>query len=648
MSDTKYPVLFTPLRVRGTYFRNRIFSSPQGCYNNGPQYMPGMECAAFYERKAMGGFASVCVGDCIVEASTGKNLPFLIDMENIENLPYLAMTATAITRHGAIASAELSHDGMFSVASQAQYGSPLYGPVECDSRYGHVEEMPEHMILRLIDKFGKAAAFAKRCGFTMITIHAGHGWLPAQFMSSKVNTRKDKWGGSFENRMRFPLAVVECVRKAIGGDMPIECRFSGSEVAPEGYDLDEGVDIAKALDGKVDILHVSAGIHEIDRINTVVHPSLFLEDGCNSKYAREVRKHVKQSVVATVGAFTDPAHMEDFLASGGADIIAMARQTMADPDFPIKARSGRDDEIARCLRCNKCADSAGMTRIYHCSLNPEIGFELDVKLTPPIRAKKKVLVVGGGIGGMEAAIQAAGRGHEVILCEKTGQLGGILNCQKKVPFKKNLTLYLERQKRLLEINKVNVLLNTEVSPLYAKSVAADVIIAALGARPIVPGINGIEAALGAEEVFLAPDKAKGRIAVLGAGLVGIELAIWLAQLGHAVDIIEMANTPGVNYNILPYFAYRFMMDDLGIGLHLGKKAVNISQAGVDTDCGGVREHFLADTVIYAVGQAPLAPDTDALALCAAEFHVIGDCLRPGSILDAARAGFFAARGIGRV
>ena len=515
MINMNYPHLFTPLRIRNTYFQNRIFSSPQGCYNNGPASLPGREYAAFYERKAMGGFASVCIGDCIVEAKTGMHMPWLIDMEDIETLPYLTMTAQAIKRHGAVAAAELCHDGMYSITSKEKYGSPLFGPVECDNRYGHVEEMPEHMILRIIDKHGKAAAYAKRCGFGMMTIHAGHGWLPAQFMSSKINTRNDKWGGCFENRMRFLLAVIESIRSAVGSDMPIECRFSGSEIVSEGYDLAEGVEIAKALDGKVDILHVSAGMVYYGRTNVVTHPSMFLEDGCNSKYAREVKKNVKQSLVATVGAFTDPAHMEDFIASGGADIIQMGRQTLADPDFPIKARSGRDDEIARCLRCNMCAYNGGNTRIFRCALNPETGFELDAWMKPPVKTKKKVLVAGGGVGGMEAAIQAAGRGHEVILCEKTDKLGGVLNCEDKVPFKKNMPIYLRRQARLLEINNVDVRLSTEVTPEYAESLEPDVIIASLGARSVIPQIPGIELSLGAEAVYEQPEKSKGKGRYIG-------------------------------------------------------------------------------------------------------------------------------------
>ena len=644
----KYPHLFAPLRLRGAYFRNRLFSAPQGNYNVGPDRLPGEESIAFYERKAIGGFASVCVGDCIIEASTGANLPWLINMEDKENLPRLNMLTHAVTRHGAVASAELAHDGMYSWASRDIFGSPLYGPVECENCYGHVVEMPEEMILRLIDKFGTAASFAKQCGFGMVTVHAGHGWLLAQFMSSIMNTRTDKWGGCFENRMRFPLAVIERIRRVVGNDFPIEVRYSGSEVVPEGFGLDEGIEIAKALDGKADILHISAGTHEIPRSWPVVHPSVFMEDGVNSHYAREIKKHVKQSLVATVGAFTDPNHMEEVLASGGADIINVARQSLADPDLPVKARTGREDEIARCIRCSKCFINSGTKRVARCSLNPEIGQELDVKMTPPATVQKKVLIAGGGIGGMEAAIQAAKRGHDVILCEKSGRLGGALVCEEMVPFKKHLAEYIKRQIRLLEIHNVEVRLNTEVTPDYALKQRVDIIVAALGAVPVVPKIPGVEKAYGAEQVYNNPSLAAGKIVILGAGLVGLELAIWLTQMGRAVDIIEMADRPGVDLDDYPMLGYRFILDDLGIKIHLSTKAVLIDGTGVHTECDSKASLFYADTVIYAVGQKPRAEEADGLAFCAPEFQAIGDCIRPDCILTATKAAYSMARDIGVV
>ncbi|MBR2832518.1 MAG: FAD-dependent oxidoreductase [Oscillospiraceae bacterium] len=649
MDTIKYPNLFKPLRIRGVYFRNRLFSAPQGFYNDDPKRYPSEAQVAFYERKAMGGYASVCVGDCIVDVKTGKNLAWLTDMEDIENLNHLSKVTQAITRNGAVASAELAHDGMFSISSKNEYGTKLYGPTGGEWRYGHVEEMSEEMILDLVDKFGKAAAFAKQCGFNMITIHAGHGWLPHQFMSHIFNKRTDRWGGSFENRMRFPLAVIDSIRRAVGEDTPIEFRFSGSEVAEGGYDITEGVKIAQAIDGKVDIIHVSAGIHEIDKTFIVVHPSMFLEDGCNSKYAREIKKYVKKSLVATVGAFTDPAHMEEFIASGGADIVNVARQTLADPDFPIKARAGRDDEIARCIRCFQCFNNVGMHRIFRCSLNPEIGQELDVKMLPEKAAvKKKVLVVGGGIGGMEAAIQAARIGHDVTICEKTDRLGGILNCEHSVPFKKNLGLYLKRQQRLLELNGVRICLNTEVTPELARLAAPDVIIAALGARPIVPKIDGIEKALAAEDVYNNVELVKGDAVILGAGLVGVELGIWLAQLGHKVKIVEMAEKPPFDMDSFPFLPYKIYTEDLGVELCFSTKAVAVGDGEITVETADGQSTIKADTVIYAVGTKSLSEEADALAFCAPEFHEIGDCVKSDNIIAATRQAYAIARGIGRL
>jgi len=647
MAEIKYPHLFAPARIRGAYFKNRVMSAPQGNYNVSRDRIPSEAFAAFYERKAMGGVASVCIGDCVVEVSTGKNLPWLLDMEDTENLPRLVNATSAITRHGALASAELSHDGEYSWASRAEFGTKLYGPVERENMYGHVEEMPEEMILRLIEKYGKAAEYAMRCGFNMITIHAGHGWGPSQFMSSTTNTRTDKWGGSFENRMRFPLAIVEAVRKAVGERIPIEYRFSGSEITDLGYGIEEGVEIAKALDGKVDIIHVSAGIHEVLRVWPYVHPSMFLPDGVNSKYAREIKKNVSKSMVATVGAFTDVAHMDDFIASGGADFVAVARQTLVDPDFPIKARSGREDEIARCLRCNKCLVSMGQLRVPRCSLNPEIGQELAVRMLPPVHEKKKVLVVGGGMGGMEAAIQAAKRGHTVTLCEKDSELGGVLKCEANVPFKAKIPVYINRQKRLLEKYGVDVRLNTEVTPELAESLAPDAIIAALGAKPVVPRIEGIERAVGAEVIYCDPDKAGQSVVILGGGLVGLELGIWLGQMGRKVNIVEMADKAGVDFADYPFLCYRYEMEDHGVELHLNTKAVRITEKGVDCEGENGNVAYEADTVIYAVGQRPLSEETEALAFCAPEFYPVGDCVMPDSIMAATRQAFTAANDIGR-
>jgi hypothetical protein len=241
--------------------------------------------------------------------------------------------------------------------------------------------------------------------------------------------------------MRFPLEIIAAVREAVGPGFPIEMRISGSECYPGGYGIDYGVMIAKALDGKVDLIHVSAGSHEDPRVFTVTHPSMFLEDGVNVRYAAEIKKHVKNSKVATVGALSDPALLEEILSTGKADVVELARGLICDPDLPTKARLGKSDEITNCIRCFACFSNLIMNGHIICALNPEISNETEIKFERPPAKEKTVLVAGGGIGGMQAALSAAKRGHRVILCEKSDRLGGVLRCEEKVPFKKHLHEY---------------------------------------------------------------------------------------------------------------------------------------------------------------------------------------------------------------
>jgi 2,4-dienoyl-CoA reductase-like NADH-dependent reductase (Old Yellow Enzyme family) len=453
MGVVKYTHLFEPIQLGNTLFRNRIFAAPTGCMDLSFGGIPTPSAVAYYERKAQGGAAAVTVGDCIVDTKTGQITAYQVNLDNPLSLPQMSSMAGAISRHGAVASVELQHGGIFSHYIYEQ-GRPLLGPVghllpddhrinndghavtASSDGFRHVQEMSEEQILNLVEAFGRGAGFAKQCGFGMVTIHAGHGWGLAQYLSPHLNTRKDKWGGSLENRMRFPLAVIECVRRYVGPGFPIEIRISGAEATPDGYDIDEGVRIAQMLDGKVDLIHVSAGHHESLYASTVTFPTMFSEDGCNVRYAAAVKRQVK-TPVATVGALVDPALMEEIIASGKADVVQMARGLMADPDFPMKARMGQEKEINTCMRCFACLANSTRTRLRTCAINTEIGHELERRNMIPPRKKKHVLVAGGGVAGMEAALTAAGRGHAVILCEKSGELGGTLTCERKVPFKKS-------------------------------------------------------------------------------------------------------------------------------------------------------------------------------------------------------------------
>jgi 2,4-dienoyl-CoA reductase-like NADH-dependent reductase (Old Yellow Enzyme family)/thioredoxin reductase len=670
MSELKYPHLFEPIQLGKTLFKNRIFASPQDNPSLTADRFLTRDAMAFYETKAMGGFASVCVGDVMVDSRAGHSHPYQLRGDDVFGKASMFRTANGITRHGAVAGAELNHAGVNSSMGAAE--GFVYGLTEGVRADGvEIRAMDEEWIERLIHCFASTAAYLRQCGFGLITLHGGHGWLLNQFMSPRDNQRKDRWGGSIENRMRFPLAVIEAVRKRIGYAMPIEIRISGSDFLPDGYDIDEGIRFAKALDGKVDLIHVSVGHHEIDAASMRTHPTMFLEDGCNVKYAAEIKKHVK-TPVACVGALTDVAQMEEIIASGQADIVQLGRQSLADPQLPNKARTGREDDINKCMRCMTCFSCSTLGGIFYCATNPVIGNELDCMYdTPPYKAKK-VLVAGGGIGGMQAAITLAERGHSVVLCEKSSRLGGVLRCEAKIPFKKKLEGYLDLQERRIYKlkNSIDVRLNTEVTPELARKINADVIIACLGSRPVKPPIKGIDSqnVYGAEEIYYKPEKAGKKCVILGGGLVGLELGVFLSMEGRTVTVVEMlpstlasektggtsermSDVPDVNAGdpIVQGVALCEKIKTLpGMKIICSTRALEVTPEGLKVEGPEGVYEIKADTVIYAAGQKPLREEAQALMPCAPEFYQLGDCVTPKNIVTATQTAFHIARDIGRV
>jgi NADPH-dependent 2,4-dienoyl-CoA reductase/sulfur reductase-like enzyme len=426
--------------------------------------------------------------------------------------------------------------------------------------------------------------------------------------------------------------------------------MSGDECNPAGYDFEEGKRIAMALDGHVDLIHVSTGHHEVRDAFTRTHPSMFDPDGVNAHYAADIKKLVK-TPVATVGAFTDPAQMEELIASGQVDVVEVARGLIADPDLPRKARAGKDEDIRQCLRCFTCFSNELTNRHIICSVNPEIGNESECMEIRPAKVKKTILVAGGGIGGMQAALEAAKAGHQVILCEKTGRLGGALRCEDQVPFKQKLRRYLDQQARLVAQAGVDIQLNTTVTPQQAQTIAPDVIIAALGARPAIPPVPGIQDSpivRGAEEVYYHPELAGKRVVTLGGGLVGIELSLYLAGMGHEVTIVEMMPELNNGGNILHQIALDQQLRDRKVTVHLSTKALEITDQGLSVELPDGTNRFLAaDTVIYATGQRPLWDEAKALSGCAPEFYQLGDCVTPKNIYAATQAAANIVRNLGR-
>lgn len=646
MEDLRYPHLFEPLILGKTYFKNRIFAAPTGFMSQDRFGVLPEEAAFYYGRKAIGGAASVAVGECKVDQEYGCQSVRGVHLDDPFGHAALQRVTEEVRMHGAICTAELSHCGCMANSMNHPPGQ-AYGPVEGIMNGHHFQEMPEEMILRIIQKFADGARTAKALGFGMVMVHGGHGWLISQFLSRQLNTRKDCWGGSDpENRTRLAIEILKAVRSAVGPGFPIEFRMSGSECYEGGYDIEEGIEIAKRVAPYVDLLHVSAGSHEVQEVFTITHPSMFLPDGCNVKFAEAIKKHVSCKVAA-VGALTDPELMEEILASGKADVLEVARGLLADPDLPDKIRKGKPETINTCMRCLNCFSNLISTGHFRCAINPEIGHEKEMRAAPDSRIKRRILIAGGGVAGMQAAITASSLGHDVILCEKTDRLGGTLNCEEQVLFKQKLAQYLKRQARIVQNLNVEVRLNTCVTPEYLQGQQADILIAALGARPIKPPIPGIDGpnVISAESAYYRPDLAGQQVVILGAGLVGIELAIYLTQLGKQVTVVELLDSINTGGNYMHGWALESQIKKLRIPIHFLTRAMNIREDGVQCRQETGEIVFPADTVIYATGQRPLWNEASELGRYAAGFHMIGDVVAPRNIMNATGMAFAVVRSI---
>ena len=648
MSILKFPHLFEPLVIRDTVFKNRIFASPQGSSYLDVDDFPTSDVTVYYERKAIGGAATTCMGVRSVDPVSGLNWgDNLVKLNNHRGISWFRYYTNAISRHGAIPSVELQHSGAYAVQSAVE-GHQLYGPVEGVFDGIHVLPMTEEQITATIDAYIEHAKWAKACGFGMVTIHAGHGWLLHEFLNPFLNNRTDQWGGSAENRARFARAICDGIHEKVPG-LVVEMRISGGEGAQDGYGVETGIEIAKSIDGYPDIIHVSVGRATFDEAFTVMCPSMFMPDGVNVKYAAAIKPHIKHSKVSTVGALSDPELMEEIIASGKADIVNVARGLIADPDLPLKARTGHEKDIDKCLRCSHCFSSIMATGQYSCAINPEIGREREY-VTQPLQVThpKNVLVLGGGIAGMQAALTAAKRGHTVTLVEKSDRLGGILRCEEKVPFKVHLHEYIENQIRRIGEAGVKVLLNTDLSPEQAEAMKPDAIIAALGAEPVVPPIPGIDGknVIPAVYAYTHAEELTGKTVILGGGLVGVELGIFLKNLGLDVEVIEMADKLNCGENTVHEMGIYAEIRRNGLPIHTSTRALRVETNGIVCQGPDGEVFYPADHVVTALGMRARRDEALTFAQAAPLFYQVGDCLSAKTIYEANRLGFNAAMDLG--
>ena len=641
-----FPHLCSPITIGRVTFRNRMFSAPMSGTDITNDGCIGPKSTAFYELRGKGGAAAVTVSECMVHPKTDGSHAYHLDPSILNSLASATYTADAISRHGAVASLELSHSGMYAgtymTDKEKQHSMHQWGPCDTVRLDGvPVKALTEDMLHEIADAYGNVATLAKRAGFGMLMIHGGHGWLINQFLSPYFNQRTDNYGGSLENRCRFAIEVLKKVREAVGPGFPIEFRMSGSELFEGGYDLEEGVRIAQQIEPYVDLIHVSAGTYQ--RGFGVTHPSMFKDHGCNVYLAAEIKKHVSVPV-ATIGGLNDPAQMEEIIASGKADIVYMARALLADPFLPRKVEENKEYEIVRCLRCYTCMAERATTSTRRCTVNPLIGREIEGDEVTPAPVRKKVLVAGGGPGGLYAAYTAARRGHDVTLYEKEDAIGGILKSEQALPFKQEMYQLAGTYAHFAENAGVKIVTSTEVTKELVEKEAPDALIIAVGSEPLVPPIKGLdgENVTIVNNYYLEKEKVTDRVVVLGGGLAGCECAIHLGMEGKEVHLVEMRDelAPDANVRQRPLLLKEV---DQYASVHTGYRGLEVTAEGVLCETKEKEQVLVPGTsVICALGQRSRSKVADALRDGAPYVRIIGDAHRVSTITNAVYEGYHAA------
>jgi 2,4-dienoyl-CoA reductase-like NADH-dependent reductase (Old Yellow Enzyme family)/thioredoxin reductase len=638
--------LFEPIRVGNLLLKNRIVLAPMNTFQTTSEGEITESMCDYVNTRAKGGSAMITVGFILVHPNgrAGTTQPCLYDDRFI---PGLHRLAKGIQENGALSCAQIGHGGRYGVVGVPVSASDVPAPGLWGKWY-EPRALTTEEVEELVELFGDAALRAKHAGFDMVELHGASGYLINQFYSPRTNKRTDKYGGNFENRIRFPLDIIRNIQQKCGVDYPVGIRIIGDEWLPDGFQLEEATLLAKRLEeAGVVYISITAGTHE----STPLGEGALAMGSPKGRYVEcgaEIKKHVSVPIFIN-GKITDPIWMNQLIQEGKGDVITLGRPLLSDPDLPVKALQGRLDDIRKCISCCHCLNIMLFWPL-ECFHNAEMGREREFVIKPAEKPKR-VLVIGGGPGGLEAARVAALRGHDVTLMEKQTVLGGQL-LLAAIPTGKEeyKTVTVEWLASQCKKGGVKIKLNTECNVKVIEEFKPDALVVATGGVPLVPdkldiavrNVMTYEEALTSVKIWK-----RKKVVVLGGGEIGSETAEFLARKGAQVSIVEILPEILKNMEFQNKVLLKTRLGELGVDImtrHLFEEIKGNSVIVIDLE-KMTKKAIQADVIVIALGVVPNNGLIDDLQGGAVETYVIGDCVKPGKAGDAIHQAAYIARQI---